>query len=64
MKIKVYEADKIEEVLEKIGASPSGARAIGAVMRGIAGDIISGRDGDEIRISVDGRKYKITLEKE
>lgn len=47
--------------LEKI--FPGHARVMEAVLRGIAGDIIQDRNGDEILFSVKGKLYSIKLEK-
>ena len=63
-KIKVNCVSQIEEELEAIGATPTQARVIGGVMRGVAGDVMNKRKGDVIRLCVNGNKYKLTLEKE
>jgi hypothetical protein len=64
MKIKVRESDKIEDAIESIGAKHGQARVIGAVMRGIAGDILNERGSDTIRLCVNGVKYVLVLNKE
>lgn len=63
-KIKVNYVSQIEEELEAIGATPTQARVIGGVMRGVAGDVMNKRKGDVIRFCVNDNKYKLTLEKE
>lgn len=62
MKIKVYEQSCIEEELEKLNITPSQARVIGAIVRGVAGDIIRGDKHDEIKASVNGRLYRVSID--
>lgn len=61
--ITIKTPDIIEEQLRTIGATDPQARVIGAVMRGVAADIINER-ADEIRFACHGVKYKLTLAKE
>lgn len=56
-------ASGIETELEEIGATHTQARVIGAVMRGVAGNILNDRVRDEIVFATNGKKYKITLER-
>lgn len=63
MKIKVKTNNSIEDELCNMGVKLSHARTIGAVMRGVAGDIINERN-DEITFCVKGVIYKLTIRKE
>ena len=63
MKIKIKETTSIEGELEKLGATEKQARVIGAVMRGIASDIMNERS-DKIAFRLDGINYNLTLDKE
>lgn len=62
-KIKVFDYDGIEGELKQIGASDAQARVIGAVMRGVASDILNERN-DKIAFRLNGVNYNLTLEKE
>lgn len=62
-KIKINYVSQIEEELEAIGATPTQAKVIGGVMRGIAGDVMNERREDVIEFCVHGIKYKLTLER-
>lgn len=62
-KIKVHVADGIEGELQEMGATYTQARVIGAVMRGIAGNILNDRARDEVVFATNGKKYRLTLER-
>ena len=62
-KINVKEPSDIEGDLVKLGASETQARVIGAVLRGVASDIINERS-DKITFRLNGINYNLTLEKE
>lgn len=63
MKIKIKETASIEGELENLGATEKQARVIGAVMRGVASDIINERS-DKITFRLNGINYNLTLDKE
>ena len=64
-KIKVYRQSDLEDELELMfGLSRSNARTLGAIMRGVAGDIIRGVKQSEIRAGFNGEVYKINITKE
>lgn len=63
MKIKVLKPSMVEEEIEVLGATPKQARTIGAVARGLVGDILNKRN-DDIRFSVDGQVWHLALAKE
>ena len=62
-RIKVIEQTNIEGDLEQMGATTKQARVIGAVVRGVASDIMNERN-DKITFRLDGINYNLTLEKE
>lgn len=62
-KINVKEPSDIEGDLVKLGASETQARVIGAVLRGVASDILNERS-DKITFRLNGINYNLTLEKE
>lgn len=62
-KINVKEPSDIEGDLVKLGASETQARVIGAVLRGVASDIMNERS-DKITFRLNGINYNLTLEKE
>lgn len=62
-KINVKEPSDIEGDLLKLGASETQARVIGAVLRGVASDIINERS-DKITFRLNGVNYNLTLERE
>lgn len=61
--IKVKTATNIEADLEQLGAKPRQARVIGAVIRGVAADLINERE-DTIRFACHGVRYTLKLVKE
>ena len=63
MKIKVLKPSMVEEEIEVLGATPKQARTIGAVVRSISGDILNRRN-DDIRFSVNGQVWHLTLARE
>ena len=63
MKIKVKDFNTIEGVIEWSGATPKQARTIGAVVRSVSGDILNRRN-DDIRFSVNGQVWHLTLARE
>ncbi len=63
-KIKVNTVSQIEEELESLGFMKAQARVMGAVMRGIAGDVMNKRKSDTIVFQAYGERYRLTLEKE
>lgn len=64
-KIKVYRQSDLEDELEMLlGLTPKHARTLGAIMRGVAGDIIRGVKQSEIRAGFNGEVYKINITKE
>lgn len=63
MKIKVLKPSMIEEEIETLGATRKQARTIGAVVRSVSADILNKRN-DDIRFSVNGQVWHLTLVKE
>ena len=59
-RIKVIEQTNIEGDLEQMGATTKQARVIGAVVRGVASDIMNERN-DSIMFCVNGVEYLLTL---
>ena len=62
-RIKITEPSDIEGDLVRLGATDKQARVIGAVVRGVASDILNERN-DQIRFKVNGVEYLLTLTKE
>lgn len=62
-KINVKEPSDIEGDLVKLGASETQARVIGAVLRGVASDILNERS-DKIAFRLNGINYNLTLERQ
>lgn len=63
-KIKVYYNSGMEDELESIGFQHTQARVVAGVMRGVAGNVLNKRASDEIRFSLNGHMWKLTLNKE
>lgn len=64
MKIYVKSESRIEEELAVLGLSKSQARVLGAVVRGMVGDVIRKEQHDTIRFNIGGTLYNITINKE
>ena len=62
-KINVKEPSDIEGDLVRLGANETQARVIGAVVRGVASDIMNERS-DKITFRLNGINYNLTLERE
>lgn len=64
MKVKINYVSRLEKEIEELGMTEKQARVLGAVVRGVIGDILNDRTGDTIRFATNGQVYKLTLEKE
>lgn len=64
MKVKINYISRLEKEIEELGMTEKQARVLGAVVRGVIGDILNDRTGDTIRFATNGQVYKLTLEKE
>lgn len=64
MKVKINYVSRLEKEIEELGMTEKQARVLGAVVRGVIGDILNDRTGDTIRFATNGQVYKLALEKE
>ena len=64
MKVKINYISRLEKEIEELGMTEKQARVLGAVVRGVIGDILNDRTGDTIRFATNGQVYKLILEKE
>ena len=64
MKVKINYVSRLEKEIEELGMTEKQARVLGAVVRGVIGDILNDRTGDTIRFATNGQVYKLILEKE